>query len=113
MELVMDIKIHRCLYPLPLWERVARCQAARRERVCARLQARLSFRRGWSYERIINRRRRPVRRLVFVGNPRQLLPRLLSLTLLVPHTGIKSARRQKLGVSSALDDTALIQNDDF
>ena len=40
-------------------------------------------------------------------------PRFLRLTLPVPHTGIKSACRQKLAMGAALGDPALIQYDDF
>src|ERR1700731_1251898 len=72
-----------------------------------------SFGRGWRYQHIVDWRRLPVRRFVLVGDPRQSLPRLLGLALPVPHTGIKSARSQKLGVGSALGDAALIQHDDL
>src|SRR5437667_6284202 len=72
-----------------------------------------SFGSGGRHQRIVDRRWLPVRRFVLISNPRQLLPRLLSLALPVPHTGIKSAACQKPRVSSALDDTALIQHDDL
>ncbi len=72
-----------------------------------------SFGRGWRHQHIVDWRRLPVRRFVLVGDPRQSLPRLLGLALSVPHTGIKSARSQKLGVGSALGDAALIQHDDL
>ena len=54
-----------------------------------------------------------VRRLVVVGDLRQPLARLLGLALPVPHTGIKPAACQKLGMGSALGDAALIQHDDL
>src|SRR5882724_12110697 len=98
MELAIDIDITDLLSHLAL----------RRDGIALR-----SFGSGWRHQRIVDRRRLPVRRFVVISNPRQLLPRLLSLALPVPHTGIKSATCQKPGVSSALDDTALIQHNDL
>src|SRR5260370_22184809 len=98
MEWVIDIDITDRLPPRPLW----------RDGVPLR-----SLGSGWRHQRLGDRRRFAVRRFVLISNPRQLLPRLLSLALPVPHTGIKSAGCQKPGVSSALDDTALIQDNDL
>src|SRR5713101_10094015 len=98
MELVIDIDITDLLSELSRW----------RDGIALR-----SFGSGWRHQRIVDRRRLPVRRFVIISNPRQLLARLLSLALPVPHTGIRSAACQKLAVSSALDDTALIQHNDL
>src|ERR1700733_10131156 len=102
MELARDMKLYYSilsirLSPLPAGEEIARG----------------SLDRGRRRQFLVERRRRAVRRFVFVGNPRQLLPRLLSLALPVPHTGIKSARCQKPGVRPALSDAALIEDDDL
>src|SRR5260221_11349181 len=73
------------------------------------------FRRAFhgSIEPIINLWRGAVRRLVIVVDLRELLPRLLGLTLPVPHTGIESVGSQKPAVGAALGDAALIEHDDF
>src|SRR5664279_6006663 len=78
-----------------------------------RIEFRSFGRGGRGHQRIVDRRRDAVRRFVLVGDLRQSLPRLLSLALPVPHTGIKSARCQKLGMGAALGDAALIEYDDF
>ena len=62
---------------------------------------------------IVDRRRRAVRRLAAFVDLREFFPRLLGLTLPVPHTGIKSAGSQKPGVGSALGNAPLIQHDDL
>src|ERR1700682_1165564 len=98
MEMVIDIAVTDLLFPRSLW----------RDGI-----ARESFGSGRRHQCIVDRGRFPVRRFVLISHPRQFLPRLLSLALPVPHTGIKSAACQKPGVSSALDDTALIQHDDL
>src|SRR5882724_2845035 len=99
MELAMDIGARFYLLPLPVWDMELKRRLFRsgHQRVGDRL---LGARLEW----IVERRRHAVGRLVLVGNPRQSLPRLLGLTLPVPHTGIKSAGCQKLGVGSALGD---------
>ena len=68
---------------------------------------------GRIIERIIDRRRGAVRRLVAVVDLGELLPRLLGFALPVPHTGIEPAGRQKPGVGAALGDAPLIQHDNF
>src|SRR5260370_3157933 len=95
MELVIDIDITDLLSPRPLW----------RDGIPL-----WSLGSGWRHPRIVDRRRFAARRFVLISNPRQLLPRLLSLALPVPHTGIKSAGCQKPAARSALADTALIQD---
>src|SRR5882724_5394403 len=104
----MDIWARFYLLPLPVWDMELKRRLFRggHQGVLDRLFDAL-------LKRIVDRRRFAVGRLVLVGNPRQSLPRLLGLTLPVPHTGIKSAGSQKLGVGSALGDAALIQHDDF
>src|SRR3954451_16523330 len=72
-----------------------------------------SFRGGGCHQRVIHRRWDPVRSLILIADSRQLLPRFLSLTLPVPHTGIKAAACQKLPMGSSLGDAALIEYDDF
>src|SRR5580704_19668072 len=98
MELARDILNFTVTYPpLPSWELGSHSFSSRSRRS----------------RRIVNRRRLPVRRIVLVANQRQFLPRLLGLALPVPHTGIKPVRCQKLRVSSALGDAALIEHDDL
>jgi transposase len=49
-----------------------------------------SLRGGRRHQRVVERRRRAVRRIVLVGDPRQPLARFLGLALPVPHAGIES-----------------------
>src|SRR4030095_4553671 len=69
---------------------------------------------GWSrpfgriIERIVDRWRGAVRRLVAVADLGEFLARLLGFALPVPHTGIEPAGRQKLSVRATLGNAPLI-----
>ena len=51
--------------------------------------------------------------LGIVSHERKPLAGLLGFALAVPHTGIETARGEQLGVSTTLDDRAVVEDDDL
>src|SRR5579872_7580946 len=113
MELAIDIKTLDNLSPLPCGRGWLSRASTTRPIWLSTSEWLLLFRRGRRHQRVVDRRRFAVWRLVLVGHPRQLLARFLRLALPVPHAGIQPAACQKLHVSPALGNAALIEHDDF